>query len=190
MRILVILFLLGCSFVCKSETLQFMGIPFGSDSREFSSHLIKNNFKWITATSNNQDSIYKAELEGDFWKISDCTVYLYSYHFDTFKKTYPIDVVWVLLPTRSISDQRIESKEKSLELYKELVKDFILKYGNYTSESEDYGDYTVNWLLPSGTINVRFLRPTGTLRIEYTGEKRVKELAEKKRFKGRGLNDL
>lgn len=172
-----------CAFICgivNAQEMTFYGIPFGSEQRVFNSKLMDNGFKWITGTvQTTPPAKSKAELRGDFWKAKDCTLYLFSYNPDTFKKSYPITEAWVIIPVQDSNMERI---------YEELVNDFVKKYGSYIIYKNGR-DCETEWHLNNGIISVRKLLDFA-IRVEYVSSIRLRQLEEENRFKGNGSNDL
>lgn len=193
LRNLFLFFILFFSFhLIKAETLNFLGIPFGKTYKEFNSILVKkNNFKFLSNSYfDNNTEEFIAEFEGDFWKWKDCIVYLYSYSKGSSKFNLPIVEATVFYKFKN--KYYTIDYDKRWEIFKELIKDLISKYGIYSHEIDnldDFGIYMVKWSLKNGEIVVNYKSYEGIC-IDYISDFRLKQLTEKYKIKGHGIDDL
>ena len=181
--ILAIICVIEICNVVSAQEMRFLGIPFGTESRVFNQELINKGFKWITATSSWSEKTYKAELEGDFWKVRNCKIRLYSYSCDDVKNSCPISEALVILHVDGLQ------AEDFANLYKELISDFETKYGNFSETKELASGQTTIWHLKNGDIVVDRVLCIG-FRIKYVSSIRLKQIEEENRFKGNGSSDL
>lgn len=177
--IFAIVCIIGMCNVMHAQEMKFLGIPFGTESTIFNHKLMDKGYKWVTATGSSTTRRYKAELEGDFWRIRNCTIFLFSYSCDDSKTACPITEAWVILPT----------EDGHTSLYAELISDFVKKYGDYTEVKSISDDTQTEWHLSNGNIIVEELM-TFAIRIRYLSSIRLRQLEEANRFRGNGSNDL
>lgn len=174
--------LIGVSNTVYSQELKFLGVPFGTASKEFNHRLMDKGFTWVTGIDNTTNREYRGELKGDFWKVRDCEIYLKSFYND-YTKTFPITEAWVIIPTDGMQT------DEFAKLYQELISDFEGKYGDFSEIKYPSDEIQTIWHLNNGDIFVETIM-TFSIRIRYISSIRLRQIAEKNRFKGNGSSDL